>query len=130
MYGYEQELINKGLKYIGGTDEAGRGPLIGPVVAACVVLPLNYKNEQINDSKKLTEKKREELYKIIEKDALTIGIGIVEPEVIDEINIYEASRLAMIKAYQERIDYYNREGYPELASYAEQSLLRWLNNNK
>ena len=101
LYEYEEELIKKGIKYIGGTDEAGRGPLIGPVVAACVVLPLNYQNEIINDSKKLTEKKREELYDVIMNDALSVGIGIVDANVIDEINIYEASKLAMIKAYKE-----------------------------
>ena len=101
MYEYEEELIKKGIKYIAGTDEAGRGPLIGPVVAACVVLPLNYKNEEINDSKKLTEKKREKLYDVIMNDALAVGIGIVDAETIDKINIYEASRLAMIKAYKE-----------------------------
>ena len=101
LYEYEQELINNGIKYIGGTDEAGRGPLIGPVVAACVVLPLNYQNELINDSKKLTEKKREQLYDVIMNDALSVGIGIVDAETIDEINIYEASKLAMIKAYNE-----------------------------
>jgi ribonuclease HII len=100
MYEYEMNLINKGIKYIGGTDEAGRGPLYGPVVAACVVLPLNYENEEINDSKKLTEKKREKLFDIIMKDALSVGIGIVDAKTIDEINIYEASRLAMIKAFE------------------------------
>ena len=101
LYEYEEELIKNGIKYIGGTDEAGRGPLIGPVVAACVVLPLNYQNEIINDSKKLTEKKREELYDVIMNDALSVGIGIVDADVIDEINIYEASKLAMIKSYKE-----------------------------
>lgn len=101
MYEYERKLINKGIKYIGGCDEAGRGPLIGPVVAACVVLPINYQNEEINDSKKLTEKKREKLYDIIMSDALAVGIGLVDAETIDKINIYEASRLAMIKAYHE-----------------------------
>lgn len=101
LYEYEQELIDSGIKYIGGTDEAGRGPLIGPVVASCVVLPLNYQNELINDSKKLTEKKREQLYDVIMNDALTVGIGIVDAETIDDINIYEASKLAMIKAYNE-----------------------------
>ena len=101
LYEYETELINNGIKYIGGTDEAGRGPLIGPVVAACVVLPLNYQHELINDSKKLTEKKREILYDVIMNDALAVGIGIVDAETIDEINIYEASKLAMIKAYNE-----------------------------
>lgn len=101
LYEYEEELISKGIKYIGGTDEAGRGPLYGPVVAACVVLPLNYQNDEINDSKKLTEKKREKLFDVIKEDALSIGIGIVDAEKIDEINIYEASKLAMIKAYNE-----------------------------
>lgn len=101
MYEYEQQLINEGIKYIGGTDEAGRGPLIGPVVAACVVLPLNYQNNLINDSKKLTEKKREQLYDVIMNDALAVGVGIVDAKTIDEINIYEASKLAMIKAYKE-----------------------------
>ena len=101
LYEYEDELINNGIKYIGGTDEAGRGPLIGPVVAACVVLPLNYQNDLINDSKKLTEKKREQLYDVIMKDALAVGIGMVDAKTIDEINIYEASKLAMIKAYKE-----------------------------
>lgn len=101
LYEYESELIKKGIKYIGGTDEAGRGPLIGPVVASCVVLPLNYQNDLINDSKKLTEKKREMLYDIIMKDAIAVGVGIVDAKTIDEINIYEASKLAMIKAYKE-----------------------------
>lgn len=101
MYEYEKELIEKGIKHIGGTDEAGRGPLVGPVVAACVVLPLDYKNDEINDSKKLTEKKREKLFDIIMNDSLAVGIGIVSAEEIDEINIYQASKLAMIKAYKE-----------------------------
>ena len=101
LYEYEENLIKDGIKYICGTDEAGRGPLIGPVVAACVVLPLNYQNDLINDSKKLTEKKREELYDVIIKDALSVGIGIVDADKIDEINIYEASKLAMIRAYNE-----------------------------
>lgn len=101
MYKYERELYKKGIEVIGGTDEAGRGPLVGPVVAACVVLPKNYKNDLINDSKKLTEKKREELYDIIMRDAISVGIGIVSAKEIDEINIYEASRKAMILAYTE-----------------------------
>lgn len=101
LYEYETELIKNGIKNIAGTDEAGRGPLIGPVVAACVVLPINYKNDEINDSKKLTEKKREKLYDIIMHDALSVGIGVVDAKTIDKINIYEASRLAMIKAYKE-----------------------------
>ena len=71
MYEYEDNLIKNGYKYIGGCDEAGRGPLVGPVVCACVVFPIGYKNDLINDSKKLTEKKREKLYDIIINDALS-----------------------------------------------------------
>lgn len=92
---YEKELYKKNICYIGGIDEVGRGPLVGPVVAACVVLPKNYKLEGLTDSKKLSEKKRDKFYEIIKKDALGIGIGVVSPQEIDEINIYEASRKAM-----------------------------------
>ncbi len=98
---YEDKYISEGFNYIGGTDEAGRGPLVGPVVASCVVFPKDYVNEEINDSKKLTEKKREKLYDIIMKDAIAVGIGIVSNKEIDEINILEASRKAMILAYEE-----------------------------
>lgn len=117
MYEYEENLINEGYNFIAGTDEAGRGPLVGPVVAGCVVLPKGYTNELINDSKKLTEKKREELYDIIMKDALAVGIGIVSAKEIDEINIYEASRKAMIEAYKEankkiKIDYLLTDAMP------------------
>ena len=86
-YKYEQELINKGIKLIAGVDEVGRGPLVGPVVTACVILPLNYKLEGLTDSKKISEKKRDMFFDIINKDALGIGIGIVSEKVIDEINI-------------------------------------------
>lgn len=117
MYEYEENLIKEGYNFIAGTDEAGRGPLVGPVVAGCVVLPKGYTNELINDSKKLTEKKREQLYDIIMKDALAVGIGIVSAKEIDEINIYEASRKAMIEAYNEaskkiKIDYLLTDAMP------------------
>ena len=92
---YEKELYDKGYTLICGTDEAGRGPLVGPVVAGACILPINYTLEGLNDSKKLTEKKREELYPIIIKDAIAYGVGIVSAKRIDEINIYEASREAM-----------------------------------
>lgn len=92
---YEKELYDQGITLIGGVDEVGRGPLVGPVVAACVILPVNYELEGLNDSKKLSEKKRDQLYDIILKDAISVGVGIVGPEKIDEINILEASRLAM-----------------------------------
>ena len=78
----------------------GRGPLVGPVVAAAVILPKNYELPGLTDSKKLTEKKRDAYYDIIMKDALAIGIGEVSPKEIDEINIYAASRVAMIKAIE------------------------------
>lgn len=95
---YEKELYKKGYKLIAGTDEVGRGPLVGPVVAAAVILPKNYKLEGLTDSKKLSEKKRNEFYHIIIKDAISYGIGVVDHKTIDEINIYEASRKAMLEA--------------------------------
>ena len=98
LYQYENELYDKGIKYIGGVDEVGRGPLIGPVVASCVVLPKDFVLEGLTDSKKLSEKKRNLFYDYIINNCVAYGIGIVSPEEIDEINIYEASRKAMIIA--------------------------------
>lgn len=98
LYKYENELYDKGLNFIGGVDEVGRGPLIGSVVAACVVLPRDFVLEGLTDSKKLSEKKRDEFYKIIWDKAIAIGIGIVDEKVIDEVNIYEATKIAMKKA--------------------------------
>lgn len=86
---------NKKISFIAGSDEAGRGPLCGPVVAGAVILPSTYFNNDINDSKKLSAKKREQLYIEITSNAIAYGIGIVPPSKIDEINIYNASRLAM-----------------------------------
>lgn len=94
-YKYERELNEKGIKLIAGVDEVGRGPLIGPVVAAAVILPENYKLDGLTDSKKLSEKKREYYFEIIKRDALAIGIGIIDEKRIDEINIYEATKEAM-----------------------------------
>ena len=101
MREYENKYIEMGYNVIAGTDEAGRGPLVGPVVAACVVLPNDYNNDEINDSKKLTEKKREKLYDIIMKDALSVGVSIISAKEIDEINILEASRKGMIESFKE-----------------------------
>ena len=101
MRKYENKYIEQGYNVIAGTDEAGRGPLVGPVVCACVVLPNDYNNDEINDSKKLTEKKREKLYDIIMKDALAVGVSIISAKEIDEINILEASRKGMIESYKE-----------------------------
>ena len=98
---YEKELNNKGIVYIAGVDEVGRGPLVGPVVTSCVVLPKDYFLDGLTDSKKLTKKQREKFFDIIQKDALGIGIGIKSEKVIDEINIYEATKLAMIDAINE-----------------------------
>ena len=100
LWKYEKELYNKNINYIGGTDEAGRGPLYGPVVAACVILPKAFKLEGLNDSKKLTEKKRNEFYEYLINNVI-YGIGIVDSKKIDEINIYEASREAMKIAISE-----------------------------
>lgn len=101
LYQYEKELYQQNIYYIGGVDEVGRGPLIGPVVAACCVLPENFVLEGLTDSKKLTEKKREQFYPYIIEHCLAYGIGIISPEVIDEVNIYEATKLAMKKAIEE-----------------------------
>ena len=97
-YQYERELRNKGITLIAGVDEVGRGPLVGPVVTACVILPEKFDLPGLTDSKKLSEKKREALYPMIKEQALGIGIGIVSAKRIDEINIYEATKEAMVKA--------------------------------
>lgn len=98
MISYESELWKQGIELIGGIDEAGRGPLCGSVVAACVILPKGLIIEGVNDSKKLSEKKREKLFDIINECAVSVGIGIVDEKIIDEINIKQASRLAMKNA--------------------------------
>lgn len=98
MKEYENELYNKGIKYIAGVDEVGRGPLVGPVVTAAVILPVDFYDERINDSKKVTEKKREILYDVIMENAVSVGIGMSSSEVIDEINILEATKKAMKEA--------------------------------
>ncbi len=98
MKEFETELYESGIKYIAGIDEVGRGPLVGPVVTAAVILPRDFYDERINDSKKLTEKKRELLYDVIIENAVSVGIGISSEDVIDEINILEATKKAMIEA--------------------------------
>lgn len=95
---FERELYDKGIKYIAGVDEVGRGPLFGPVIAAAVILKKGYNLKGLTDSKKLSEKKRNEFYEIIKKDAVAIGIGIIDEKKIDEVNIYEATKLAMKEA--------------------------------
>lgn len=98
LYQYEHDLWNNGINYIGGVDEVGRGPLIGPVVTACVVLPKDFYLEGLTDSKKLTEKKRDIFYDYIMEHALAVSVGMMDEKVIDEVNIYEATKLAMYQA--------------------------------
>lgn len=100
LYEYERELYSKGITYIGGVDEVGRGPLNGPVVTACCVLPEDFKLEGLTDSKKLSEKKREKFFEYIKEHAVCYGIGECSPEEIDEYNIYEATKMAMKRAIE------------------------------
>lgn len=95
---YENELYSKGYKLIGGIDEVGRGPLVGPVVTACVILPEDFVLDGLTDSKKLSEKKRDMFYDFIMEKAISVGIGIMDEDVIDKVNIYEATKLAMYQA--------------------------------
>lgn len=101
MLEYENELHKENIYLIAGIDEVGRGPLYGPVVAACVVMKPDFFLEEINDSKKISEKKREKLDKIIRENAISIGIGEVSSKRIDEINILEATKEAMKIAIKE-----------------------------
>lgn len=98
LYQYEEELEDNGIKYIAGVDEVGRGPLAGPVVVAAVIMPIDFRLKGINDSKKLSEKKRNELYKEINHEALAISISFVDEKTIDKINIYEATKKGMLEA--------------------------------
>lgn len=95
---YEKEALSQGFTLICGIDEAGRGPLAGPVYAAAVILPNGYTVDGVNDSKKLTEKKREELFDVITMEAVSWSVGIADEKEIDEINILQATFLAMRRA--------------------------------
>ena len=95
---YQEQFYSEKVKFIVGVDEAGRGPLAGPVVAAACLFSRAYINKEINDSKQLSEKKREELFDIICENALAYGVGIVSAEEIDKLNIYEATKKAMTMA--------------------------------
>lgn len=99
-FSFEKELQAKGFKYICGIDEAGRGPLSGPVVAAACILPFDADIKELNDSKKLSEKKRDILFDIIKEKAISFGIGMASPSEIDEINILNATMLAMHRALE------------------------------
>lgn len=101
MNTFEKIAREDGYQLIAGVDEAGRGPLAGPVVAAAVIFPPDYVNTEINDSKKLSAAKREKLYGVIEKDALSVGVKVVDADVIDDFNILQASLQAMREAVLE-----------------------------
>lgn len=98
MLAYEKELYAQGIQLIAGVDEVGRGPLAGPVVAAAVILPKACKIPGLNDSKKIPKSKHKEIYEAVFQNAIAIGIGIKDNHVIDQVNIYEATKLAMMEA--------------------------------
>ena len=98
MLAYEKELYTQGIQLIAGVDEVGRGPLAGPVVAAAVILPKGCKIPGLNDSKKIPKAKHKEIYEAVLQNAIAIGIGIKDNQVIDQVNIYEATKLAMMEA--------------------------------
>ena len=98
MLAYEKELYTQGIDLIAGVDEVGRGPLAGPVVAAAVILPENCKIPGLNDSKKIPKSKHKEIYEAVLQNAIAIGIGVKDNQVIDQVNIYEATKLAMMEA--------------------------------
>ena len=98
MLAYEKELYAQGIDLIAGVDEVGRGPLAGPVVAAAVILPKACKIPGLNDSKKIPKSKHKEIYEAVLQNAIEIGIGVKDNQVIDQVNIYEATKLAMMEA--------------------------------
>ena len=98
MLAYEKELYTQGIQLIAGVDEVGRGPLAGPVVAAAVILPKGCKIPGLNDSKKIPKSKHKEIYEAVLQNAIAIGIGVKDNQVIDQVNIYEATKLAMMEA--------------------------------
>ncbi len=101
MLTYEKELYVQGIQLIAGVDEVGRGPLAGPVVAAAVILPENCKIPGLNDSKKIPKSKHQAIYQAVLDQAISVGIGVKDNHVIDQVNIYEATKLAMLEAIHE-----------------------------
>ncbi|MDD3348255.1 MAG: ribonuclease HII [Bacilli bacterium] len=115
LYEYENNLAAKGYQYIVGTDEAGRGPMAGPLVVAACLLPINHKILGLNDSKKLSPKKREALYEIIVKEAREYHIEIIDVGEVDRLNVYQASKWGMeqcINQFQLPIDYVLSDAMP------------------
>lgn len=101
LWAFEKELTARGYTRIAGVDEAGRGPLAGPVVSAAVVLPPTFHSTEVNDSKKLTERQRERLFDLIQAEAEAIGVGLIDAAEIDRINIFQAARRSMALAVAE-----------------------------
>lgn len=128
-YSFEENAVSKGFKTICGIDEAGRGPLAGPVYAAAVILPLGLEITGLNDSKKLSEKKREELFDVICEKAVDFSIGIADEKEIDEINILNATFLAMKRAVDGlkiKPDYALIDGnrYPRIDGVTEETIVK------
>ncbi len=124
---FENEARQKGFRYVAGVDEVGRGPLAGPVVAAAVILPEDFDVLGINDSKQLSETKREILFDEIKKKAITYHVGIVSHSIIDEVNIYEATKIAMNKAIDGLLpspDFTLIDAMPLKRSSTEQSIIK------
>lgn len=130
MLRYEKELYQQGYQAIAGIDEVGRGPLAGPVVTACVILPKNCKIKHLNDSKKILKKYHEKIYQEILSRALGIGIGIIDNNVIDQVNIYEATKIGMLQAIEQlkgevtRPDYLLVDAMHLETSLPQQSLIK------
>ena len=107
----DKDFFDRGIKYVAGIDEAGRGPLAGPVVVAAVIMKPDSMIEGINDSKKISEKKREKLYDLILDEAISYGIGIVDQKEIDEINILQATKKGLTEAIKQ-MEEENRNRFP------------------
>lgn len=126
-YSYEQNAYNHGYKVIAGCDEAGRGPMAGPLTVAACVFEEGYYDEQINDSKQLSEKKREELYDLIIENAKAYAIVIVDENKVDELNVYEASRQGMIQAVKQLnvpVDYVLTDAMPLRNEMAHEAIIK------
>lgn len=127
MRSYENKWIEKGCNVIAGCDEAGRGPIAGPLVVATCVLPNDFNDERINDSKKVSEKKRELLYDVIIENALAYSIIIYDEKKVDEINVYQASKLGMeegVKALSIQVDVVLSDAMPLGLSMPVESIIK------
>lgn len=127
MYEYENKLKKEGYKYIAGTDEVGRGPMAGPLVVAAVILPDDFIIEGLNDSKKLTPKRKEELSKIIKEKAIDYEITYIDVDEVDKLNVYEASRQGMIRSIRNmhhKVDYVLTDAMPIDFEYPVTSIIK------